>query len=80
MSPGMMVLPVQSITFAPLGVLVGGGFDVVDEAFLKRDVDVLACRRAGAVDHGGVVENDGLLLRGGCDCGGERKTADGADD
>ena len=45
--------------------LGGGGADVRDEALVEVNVDVLASGGAGAVDEGGVVEDDRFLLGAG---------------
>ena len=62
MRPGMTVLPVQSTTVAPLGVLLEAGLTLSMRPLLKV---MSTCARAGehgAVDEGCVVQNNGLLL------------------
>jgi hypothetical protein len=58
------------------GRLGEGGADVLDEAFVDPDVDVLASGCAGAVHERGVVEDEWFLLG----AGGEGSEADKAQD
>ena len=58
MMPGMMVLPVRSITWAPAGVFdLRGGPHGGDAAAGDHDGGVGNGSAAGAVDYGGVQEH-----------------------